>query len=65
MFHRVRDASKVALVSLVDRLHRRGFALLDTQWSTPHLAQFGVIEVPRSVYLRQLDRALARDCPFA
>jgi leucyl/phenylalanyl-tRNA--protein transferase len=65
MFHRVRDASKVALVSLVDRLQRRGFALLDTQWSTPHLAQFGVIEVPRSVYLRQLDRALARDCPFA
>lgn len=64
MFHRVRDASKVALVALVDRLERRGFALLDTQWSTPHLEQFGVVEVPRSVYLRQLKRAVARDCAF-
>jgi leucyl/phenylalanyl-tRNA--protein transferase len=64
MFHHARDASKVALVSLVDRLQRRSFALLDTQWSTPHLEQFGVIELPRGVYLRQLDRALARDCAF-
>jgi len=64
MFHHVRDASKVALVTLADRLHRRGFALLDVQWSTPHLAQFGVVEIPRGVYLRLLPRALARDCTF-
>ena len=43
MFHRETDASKVALVALVDRMQRRGFALLDTQWVTPHLEQFGAI----------------------
>jgi leucyl/phenylalanyl-tRNA--protein transferase len=64
MFHRVTDASKVALVSLVDRLDRRGFVLLDTQWVTPHLEQFGAIEIPRDDYLRRLARALARDCAF-
>jgi leucyl/phenylalanyl-tRNA--protein transferase len=47
MFHRVADASKVALVALVDRLQRRGFSLLDTQWVTPHLRQFGATEVSR------------------
>jgi leucyl/phenylalanyl-tRNA---protein transferase len=64
MFHRVTDASKIALASLVDRLHRRGFTLLDTQWVTPHLEQFGAIEIPREEYLRRLRRALARDCSF-
>jgi leucyl/phenylalanyl-tRNA--protein transferase len=64
MFHRVTDASKVALVALVDRLRRRGFALLDIQWVTPHLAQFGAIEVPRRTYLAMLRRALALDCRF-
>lgn len=64
MFHRETDASKVALVSLVDRLARRGFLLLDTQWLTPHLAQFGGVEIPRAEYLRQLKIALARDCAF-
>ena len=44
MFHRVTDASKVALVALVDRMRRRGFRLLDMQWVTPHLEQFGAIE---------------------
>jgi leucyl/phenylalanyl-tRNA--protein transferase len=64
MFHRVTDASKVALVALVDRLARRGFHLLDTQWITPHLVQFGAIEIPREQYLRRLSQALARECVF-
>jgi leucyl/phenylalanyl-tRNA--protein transferase len=64
MFHRETDASKVALVALVDRLVRRGFTLLDIQWVTPHLQRFGAIEIPRAVYLRKLKRALARDCIF-
>jgi leucyl/phenylalanyl-tRNA--protein transferase len=64
MFHRATDASKLALVALVDRLARRGFTLLDTQWITPHLAQFGAIEIPRTDYLRRLDDALKRGCSF-
>src|SRR6187431_2586997 len=51
MFHTVTDASKVALVALVERLRARGFGLLDTQWVTPHLVQFGAMEVPRAEYL--------------
>src|SRR5205814_7574513 len=47
MFHRERDASKIALVALVHRLRARRFALLDTQWLTPHLQQFGGIELSR------------------
>ncbi len=58
MFHRVSDASKVALVSLVERLRARGYVLLDTQWVTEHLEQFGAIEIPRRRYLRMLDAAL-------
>jgi leucyl/phenylalanyl-tRNA--protein transferase len=58
MFHRRTDASKVALVALVERLRARGFALLDTQWVTAHLQQFGAIEIPRPEYLRRLDAAL-------
>lgn len=58
MFHRVTDASKVALVALVERLRTRGFELLDIQWLTPHLARFGAIEIPRREYLRRLDAAL-------
>lgn len=64
MFHRVSDASKVALVALVERLRTRGFVLLDTQWQTPHLAQFGAYEVSRAEYLRLLRAALARHCRF-
>ena len=64
MFHRVTDASKVALVALVDRLRRQSFSLLDVQWVTPHLAQFGAIEVPRRRYLDMLTRALLRECAF-
>jgi leucyl/phenylalanyl-tRNA--protein transferase len=64
MFHRVRDASKIALVALVDRLNRRGFSLLDVQWVTPHLEQFGAVAIPRRHYLVLLKRAIARDCRF-
>ncbi len=64
MFHRVSDASKVALVMLVERLRERGFALLDTQWQTPHLSQFGTYEISRGQYLRRLKQALSLDCAF-
>jgi leucyl/phenylalanyl-tRNA--protein transferase len=64
MFHHVTDASKAALVALVARLRARGFALLDTQWVTEHLRQFGAIEVPRRRYLRLLDRALEVSAAF-
>jgi len=64
MFHRVTDASKVALVALVDRLVRRNFVLLDVQWLTAHLEQFGAIEIPRARYLAMLKPALARECSF-
>jgi leucyl/phenylalanyl-tRNA---protein transferase len=58
MFHRVTDASKIALVALVEHLRTRKFVLLDTQWLTPHLQQFGGIQIPRSHYLRLLRRAV-------
>jgi leucyl/phenylalanyl-tRNA--protein transferase len=64
MFHRVRDASKVALVALVDRLRARGFTLLDTQWTTPHLEQFGAVEISRREYLRRLRTALRIQASF-
>jgi leucyl/phenylalanyl-tRNA--protein transferase len=64
MFHRVTDASKVALAALVDRLRDAGFLLLDIQWVTPHLAQFGAIEIPRKDYLKRLKAAVERDCVF-
>ena len=58
MFHHVTDASKIALVALVEHLRARKFALLDTQWLTPHLQQFGGIEISRDHYLRLLRRAV-------
>jgi len=64
MFHRSHDASKAALVALVERLRARGYALLDTQWVTDHLVQFGAIEIPRRRYLRLLDGALRIDAVF-
>jgi leucyl/phenylalanyl-tRNA---protein transferase len=64
MFHRVTDASKAALVALVARLKSRGFLLLDTQWVTPHLLQFGAEEISRRAYLARLKRAIARECQF-
>ena len=65
MFHRVTDASKVALVALVERMRERGFTLLDTQWTTDHLEQFGALEIPRDEYLRRLTSALRLDRAFA
>ncbi len=64
MFHRRTDASKVALVWLARILQAGGFLLLDTQWTTPHLAQFGAVEIPRAQYLRLLAAALEREAVF-
>jgi leucyl/phenylalanyl-tRNA--protein transferase len=61
MFSFARDASKVALVHLVARLRLGGFLLLDTQFVTAHLAQFGAAEIPRELYKQQL--AAAVDVP--
>jgi len=65
MFHRATDASKAALVALVERLQQRAFVLLDTQWVTDHLLQFGAVEIARRRYLRMLDEALTIDTSFA
>lgn len=66
MFHAATDASKVALVHLVDRLAAGGATLLDVQWLTPHLASLGAIEVPRDRYVDALAAAIALDAdPFA
>ena len=59
MFSRRRDASKVALVHLVARLIAGGYRLLDTQFLTGHLAQFGAIEIPRAAYRKRLTDAIA------
>ncbi len=58
------DASKVALVALVERLRKRGFLLLDTQWMTPHLEQFGAFLIPKTDYLMLLERATQMKCMF-
>ncbi len=63
MVHK-RDASKIALVHLVDRLRAGGFELLDTQFNTAHLTQFGAIEVPKADYEILLENALAEDADF-
>ncbi|QOJ13673.1 MAG: leucyl/phenylalanyl-tRNA--protein transferase [Planctomycetia bacterium] len=64
MFHRRTDASKVALVALVERMRARGFVLLDTQFLTPHLASLGATEVSREEYLKRLAAALELDRRF-
>lgn len=65
MFHRATDASKVALVFLVDRMRARGFSLLDVQFSTDHLIQFGVLEITRGRYIERLNFASSQTCEFA
>ena len=65
MFHRARDASKVALVHLVARLKAGGFTLLDTQFVTDHLRTFGAIEVPRQQYHALLEAALVGEADFS
>lgn len=64
MFHRARDASKVALVHLVARLIAGGFTLLDTQFVTPHLATFGAVEISRKIYLGRLKGLLDKPANF-
>lgn len=59
MFSRKTDASKIALVHLVEWLRENDYTLLDTQWMTDHLRQFGGMEIPRDVYLELLAEALA------
>jgi leucyl/phenylalanyl-tRNA--protein transferase len=64
MFHTARDASKVALCALVERLRTRGYRLLDVQWVTPHLERFGAAEISRRRYLQLLRQALAVEVRF-
>jgi leucyl/phenylalanyl-tRNA--protein transferase len=64
MFHTVTDAATVALVALVERLRAQGFTLLDTQWTTPHLEQFGATEIPKDAYLARLAEALMHRVGF-
>jgi leucyl/phenylalanyl-tRNA---protein transferase len=64
MFSHARDASKIALVHLVARLIAGGYTLLDIQFVTDHLAQFGAVEIPRQIYRRRLSQALQRDGDF-
>lgn len=63
MFHHRTDASKVALIALVDALRAGGATLLDVQWTTPHLVSLGAVDVPRSQYLDLLGAALERPLP--
>ncbi len=64
MFHSTTDASKVALVHLVERMRKRGMTLLDVQFTTEHLRRFGAIEIPRSEYERRLHDAVHSPCSF-
>jgi leucyl/phenylalanyl-tRNA---protein transferase len=59
------DASKVCLVYLVNHLRARAFTLLDTQFSNPHMEQFGLHEIPRATYLKRLRSALKKPCTWA
>ena len=61
MFHLARDASKVALVALVERMRAGGGTLLDVQWTTPHLRSLGALDISRSDYLARLAEAVAVD----
>jgi leucyl/phenylalanyl-tRNA--protein transferase len=64
MFSGRTDASKIALIALVDRLRERGFGVLDVQFSTDHLTRFGVTEISRSAYKSLLKKALEIDTDF-
>jgi leucyl/phenylalanyl-tRNA--protein transferase len=63
-FHRARDASKVAVAALVRRLQERGFGLLEVQYLTDHLKQFGTIEVSHRAYMARLNKAVELDVSF-
>jgi leucyl/phenylalanyl-tRNA--protein transferase len=64
MFSRIKDASKVALVYLVDRLNRKKFELLDTQFLTRHLESLGAVEISRRDYIVMLKKAIQKSCSF-
>ena len=64
MFSAVRDASKVALVTMIGKLASSGFTLFDVQFVTPHLASMGAVEIPREEYLRRLAAATQRETDF-
>lgn len=64
-FHTERDASKIAVVSLARRLVERGFGLLEVQYLTDHLKQFGAVEISHGEYLRRLKKSLALDVTFS
>ena len=64
MFHRRDNASKVALVHLVQRLREREFELLDSQATTQHLRRFGCIDIPAEDYMKRLEAALRKECVF-
>ncbi|MBN1514008.1 MAG: leucyl/phenylalanyl-tRNA--protein transferase [Phycisphaerae bacterium] len=64
MFHRQTDASKVALVHLVERMKARNMRLLDVQFMTDHLRSLGAVEIPRRQYLERLEAALRQPCTF-
>ncbi|MAB59893.1 MAG: leucyl/phenylalanyl-tRNA--protein transferase [Verrucomicrobiales bacterium] len=64
MFSRKTDASKVALVALVEHLNKRKFMLLDTQWTTPHLRKFGAVDIPKSDYIKKLNQAIKLEISF-
>lgn len=64
MFHSATDASKVALAHLVERLKAGGYQLLDTQFMTEHLAQFGAIEIPKAQYRKLLQQAMRHEGDF-
>jgi len=65
MFTRRTDASKYALIYLVERLRQRGYILLDTQYNNNHLATFNAVEIPRIEYLARLNDALMLNCEFS
>lgn len=65
MFHRARDASKVALVHLVVMMNMGGGQLLDVQWQTPHLESLGAVVIGKEAYLERLEGALSKPSPFA
>jgi leucyl/phenylalanyl-tRNA--protein transferase len=65
MFHYHRDASKVALVHLIDRLRDRGYELLDTQATTQHLRRFGCVDIRAEEYMKRLKSAIEKPCTFA
>jgi leucyl/phenylalanyl-tRNA--protein transferase len=64
MFHRERDASKVALVHLVAHLAARGYQLFDVQQWTPHTGRLGAVEIPRIEYLRRVARVIDLSVTF-